>query len=540
MTFPIGRRDALKLAAGVCVGAFAKASAAEPTTAGLVEGHPEAAKAGATILAAGGNAIDAAVAGALVTAVVAPHLCGPGGYGGHIVVATPDGNVTAIDFNSAAPAGATPDMFPLQANGRVQGEINFYGWKASGVPGTLAGLQLALDRFGTKALGTVAEPAINLARDGFTVIPGMANAIRAARVRLGKDPGSAALYLANGEPPAANSRANNPDLAVMLETLVRGGSVESFYRGDIAAKIAAAFQANGGLVTEADMAAYRAREVEPLTVIWNDLTLRTPPPTAGGATTLQALSVLKALGWDRWHADDPRLARARVEILRLCWDDRLKYFGDPAKADVPVARLLNTGHVDELTAKVAQALRDGKPVVAQSDGRTAGGTIHLSAADAKGMMVAITLTHGGSFGAQVTVPGLGLTLGHGMSRFDPRPNHPNSPGPGKRPLHNMCPTVVLRDRKPALVLGGRGGRRIPNSVLGVLLARLGEGKSLAESVKAPRLNTEGGLDGTLEKDWPADEVKRLKEIGFVLKTGPGAVIHAIERRSDGGLTATAR
>jgi gamma-glutamyltranspeptidase / glutathione hydrolase len=322
MAISLDRRDALKLAAGVCLGGFARASAAEPTAAGLVEGHPEAAKAGAAILAAGGNAVDAAVAGALVTAVVTPHLCGPGGYGGHLVVATPEGKVTAIDFNSAAPAAATPDMFPLQANGRVQGEINFYGWKASGVPGTLAGLQRALDRFGTKRLGTVAEPAIQFARDGFVVPTGMSNAIRAARARLSNDPGSAALYLPNGEPPAANSRATNPDLAAMLETLARRGSVESFYRGDIAAKIVAAFKAGDGLLTEADMAAYRAREVEPLTFAWNGLTLRTPPPTAGGATTLEALAVLKTLGWDRWSADDPRLARARVETLRLAWDDR--------------------------------------------------------------------------------------------------------------------------------------------------------------------------------------------------------------------------
>lgn len=532
MTFPINRRDALKIAAGVCVGGFARASAAEPTTAGLVEGHPEAAGAGATILAGGGNAVDAAVAGALVTAVAAPHLCGPGGYGGHLVVATPEGKVTAIDFNSAAPAAATPDMFPLQANGRVQGEINFYGWKASGVPGTLAGLQLALDRFGTKKLGTVAEPAIKLARDGFTVIPGMANAVRAARARLTKDPGSAALYLANGEPPAANSRATNPDLAVMLETLARRGSVESFYRGDIAAKIAAAFKANGGLVTEADMAAYRAREVEPLTLIWNGLTLRTPPPTAGGATTLEALSVLKALGWDSWPADDPRLGRARVETLRLCWDDRLKYFGDPEKADVPIARLLSTGHIDELTAKVAQALRDGKPVVAQSDGRTAGGTIHLSAADAKGM-IAVTLTHGGSFGAQVTVPGLGLTLGHGMSRFDPRPNHANSPGPGKRPLHNMCPTIVLKDNRPVVAVGGRGGRRIPNALFEVLAQRVGRGAPMADAIASPRLHTEGGMRLEHEKAWPEADVARFKEAGYTVVQAASAVVSAVWRDDSG-------
>src|SRR4029078_12172376 len=129
------------------------------------------------------------------------------------VVASPDGKVTAIDFNSAAPAAATPDMFPLTPHGGVKGQINFYGWKPSGVPGTLAGLQLALDRFGTKKLGTVAEPAIRCARDGFAVPTGMATALRAPRARAAKDPGSAALYLVNGEPPTANSRTANPDLA---------------------------------------------------------------------------------------------------------------------------------------------------------------------------------------------------------------------------------------------------------------------------------------------------------------------------------------
>jgi gamma-glutamyltranspeptidase/glutathione hydrolase len=527
MTFQLDRRDALKLAAGVCAGGFARSTAAEPTTAGLVEGHPEAAKAGAGILAARGNAVDAAVAGALVTAVVAPHLCGPGGYGGHLVVATPEGKVTAIDFNSAAPAAATPDMFPLAANGQVQGAINFYGWKASGVPGTLAGLQMALDRFGTKKLGSVAEPAIRFARDGFAVPTGMASAIRGSRVRLANDPGSAALYLVNAQPPAANSQTRNPDLAAMLETLARRGSVESFYRGDIAAKIAAAFKAGGGLVTEADMAAYRAREVESLSFVWNGLTLRTPPPTAGGATTLQALSVLKALGWDRWPADDPRLSRARVETLRLCWNDRLKHFGDPDKTDVPIARLLDTAHINDLAAQVGQALRDGKPVAVQSDGRTAGGTVHLSAADAKGMMVAITLTHGGSFGAQVTIPGLGLTLGHGMSRFDPRPTHPNSPGPGKRPLHNMCPTIVLKDGRPVVAVGGRGGRRIPNAVFEVLARHVGRGTPMADAIAGPRLHTDGSMRVEHEKAWPETDVARFKEAGYTVVQATSAVVSAV-------------
>jgi gamma-glutamyltranspeptidase/glutathione hydrolase len=253
-----------------------------------------------------------------------------------------------------------------------------------------------------------------------------------------------------------------------LETLAKRGSAESCYRGDIAAKIAAAFQAHGGLVTAADLAGYHAHEVEPLSFTWRGATVRMPRPTAGGLTILEAPAVLKALGWDTWDDKDDRSLRAQHEALRLAWDDRLKYLGDPQQADVPVSRLLSEQHAESLAATVQRALREGKSAPAQTDGRSAGGTTHLSAADANGMMVAVTLTHGGSFGAQVTVPGLGLTLGHGMSRFDPRPGHPNAPGPGKRPLHNMCPTVVLRAGRSVLAVGGRGGWRIPNAVFAVL------------------------------------------------------------------------
>ena len=156
-----------------------------------------------------------------------------------------------------------------------------------------------------------------------------------------------------------------------------------------------------------------------------------------------------------------------------------------------------------VASTVQEAVRQGRAVVAETDGRTAGGTHHLSAADANGMLVALTLTHGGSFGARVTVDGLGLILGHGMSRFDPRPRHPNAPGPGKRPLHNMCPTVVLRDGVPVLAVGARGGRRIPNALFEVLTGYVGRQAGLEKAVTAPRMHTEGevlseehGPDGT--------------------------------------------
>jgi gamma-glutamyltranspeptidase/glutathione hydrolase len=483
---------------------------------------------GNEVLAAGGNAVDAIVAAALTAGVVAVPSCGIGGYGGHMVVATADGKkVTAIDFNSAAPAAAKEDMFPLDAKGQVKDNVHLTGWLAAGVPGTLAGLQLALDRYGTQPFAKLVQPAIQYARDGFEVRTGFANATRVTRPLLLKDAGSAKLLLDKGEPLQAGSTFRNPDLADLLQTLAERKSVESFYRGDLGAKIAAAFKKNGGIVTAEDMANYRAREVEPLSLTWRGYTIRTAPLTAGGLTALQALAALKALAWDRRPADDPKTTHALVEALRIAWDDRLKRLGDPEKTKVPIERLLSEDYARQTAERVEAAVKAGKPVPAATDGRGAGGTIHLSAVDAQGMMVALTLTHGESFGARVTVDGLGLVLGHGMSRFDPRPGHPNSPGPGKRPLHNMCPTVVLRDGRPVLALGGRGGRKIPNAVFGVLAQYVGRDASLADAVAAPRPHTEGDLNLLVEPKWPEAEVAYLKKIGYAVRNGASAVVDAV-------------
>ena len=305
--------------------------------------------------------------------------------------------------------------------------------------------------------------------------------------------------------------------------------------------IASAFKAGGGLVTEKNLAAYRAREVKPYSLALNGHVIHTAPLTAGGLTVLQTLTTLDALGWAKSDRADPGRAHARLEALRIAWHDRLRLLGDPEHAKVPVERLLSKRYAEQSAGRVRAAVKAKKPVEAAGDGREADGTVHLTAVDASGLFVALTLTHGGGLGAQVVVPGLGLVLGHGMSRFDPRPDHPNSPGPNKRPLHNMCPTVVTRAGRPVLALGAVGGRRIPNTVFDVLLARVAEGRPLAEAVKAPRLHTEGEKVVTVEAGWPAAEVKRLEEVGYQVRRGPAASLNAIERdAASGAVRAAAR
>jgi gamma-glutamyltranspeptidase/glutathione hydrolase len=517
MTLRYDRRSFLAITGGALATAAAnQAIGAKQVSSGhgLVVGHPEANEAGMKVLAEGGNAVDAIVAAALVAGVVAVSRCGIGGYGGHMAIGLPNGKVTSIDFNSEAPTAARPDMFPLDAKGNVKGGINSHGWLAAGVPATMAGLQLVLDKYGTKPFAQLVQPAIRYARDGFKVYWSLGPLAS----RLLHDPGSAKLFFRNGKPLAKGDTYRNPDLADMLQHLAEQGSAHDFYRGEIGRKIAAAFKKNGGIVIVDDMANYRPREDVPLELEWRGHSIATAPLTAGGLSILQTIATLKALGgeWERIAKDDPKRTQMWLESLRIAWGDRLRLFGDPKFVDVPVERLLSEKYAVESADKVRKAVAEKRPVPVATDGRTAGGTVHLSAVDSAGMMVAITLTHGESFGAQVTVDGLGLILGHGMSRFEPAPGKANSIAPGKRPLDNMCPTIFSRSGKPVLAIGAVGGRRIPCVVFEVLMGLIADGRSLDDSMTMPRLTTEGGKVIYVEPGRPEAELKYLKQVGYVI------------------------
>jgi gamma-glutamyltranspeptidase/glutathione hydrolase len=526
------RRELLTAAGGAALASAGAASGDDAPclpTYGKVVGHPEAATAGESMLADGGNVVDALVTAALVACVVSIHNCGIGGYGGHMTLATADGRtVSSIDFNSTAPAASRPDMFPLDEKGRVREQLNVHGWLAAGVPGTLAGLQLALQRHGTRSLTEVLQPAIQYAREGFQVPAALATVFKNQRATMGKDPALAKLLLVDGQPPAAGTLLRNPELAAVLQTLADRGTVDSFYTGDLAARIAEAFQKHGGLVTRQDLARYRAHEVAPLRFEWSGFEIRTAPLTAGGITVLEALVILKALRWEMLPAGEPSTLQTVVETLRLAWADRLRILGDPETRPIDFARLLSADHAREAAARVAEAVRERKPIDACGDGRPAGGTVNLCAVDREGSVAALTLTHGSAFGAQVAVEGLGLILGHGMSRFDPHPGHPNAPGPGRRPLNNMCPTVVLRDGRPVVAVGAAGGRKIVNSVLGFLSEYAGRGATLEAALAAPRVHTEGDLALAVGKDIPDAHQAYLREMGYQLGGAAAANLSAVE------------
>ena len=534
------RRTSLALSATMLHQKKVWGQAAQTGPRGAIAGEATAARIGQEVLASGGTAIDAILAGALAAAVASPHNCGIGGYGGHLLMAPARARkIVAIDFNTTAPAAATAEMFPSDASGAVRGRINQHGWLAAGVPGSLAGIELAARRYATRPFRELLAPAIALAEDGYPVSKSLASVFVRSAAALQRDPATAALYLPNQKPPEAGEIFRNPDLGRMLRILADDNSVEAFYRGAIGRQIAEAFGKNGGVATAEDFAAYQAREVEPYELRWKEFSIYTAPLTAGGLTALQALKVLQALDWPKLAALEK--THARIEALRLAWSDRLTRLGDPARVPVPTEELLSPEYGAKQAARISAALQSRQPILLPVNTFPDGGTVNLSCCDDAGNLAALTLTHGNAFGAQVTVPGLGLTLGHGMSRFDPRPGFPNSVGPGKRPLHNMCPTIVARNGVPVFALGGAGGRKIPNAIFDVLLHYVESEGSATEALEGGRCQTTGDLKVTLEARWPVAEIEHLRSIGYRVETGGSALVSsAAYDPATGGCWAAAR
>jgi gamma-glutamyltranspeptidase/glutathione hydrolase len=477
--------------ASFCIPGFALAGKTKPR--GSLVGETGASAAAETIFAAGGNAFDAIVAAAFAAGISNPSNCGIGGYGGCAMIGlAKTRKVYCIDFNAVAPLAARPDMYELNERGLAKDRKNALGWLAVGVPGVPAGLELVQKKFGTKSLREVLQPAIAMA---------------------GK--------------ARQNRFVKFPELRACLETFAKRDSCESFYRGDIAGIIADAFQKHGGLVTKDDLERFHPREQEPLSVEWRGATIHGAPLPSGSPTVLQAIQLLKAYAWHK-QKSGPASTYARVEMLRLLWSDRLEYYGDPKFVDVPMDRLLSETHAAEQAQRVRQAVKEQKPITLQVRFLEQKGTVNLSSVDEEGNVAALTLTHGSSYGAQVVVDQLGMVLGHGMWRFDPQPGHPNSIAPGKRPLHNMTPCIIVRDGRPVLAIGGAGGTRIENAIIDFMAHHIGRNASVEEALKKPRLNCFGLMDVGLERNWPKDEEAYLEKLGYKTHFQIGAVIGAAE------------
>lgn len=476
----------------------------------VVSASLTASEAGADVLRRGGNAVDAAVATGLALTVTYPRAGNIGG-GGFLVLRLQDGRTTAIDFRERAPGAATADMY-LDASGQVIPGRSTSGHLAAGVPGTVAGLALALDRYGSGKFSwaDLVEPARQLAADGITVTPGLARDLAAGEGIFERFPESRRVFQRNGRLYQAGERWIQPELGRTFARLQKHGPRE-FYEGETAALLADDMARNGGLITREDLRAYRPVEREVLRGTYRGYEIITmPPPSSGGIALLQMLAMLEPhrLG-ELGHNSTARIHLV-TEVMRRAFRDRAEYLGDPDFVRVPVAGLTDPTYARGLMrnftperATPSAGLAAGIPAGATASGTPpAAGesseTTHYSIVDAAGNAVSVTYTLNGLFGSGVTVPGAGFLLNNEMDDFTSKVGVRNMFGllqgpanaiaPGKRPLSSMTPTIVLRDGKLFLVTGSPGGPTIITTTLHVITHVIDDAMSLTQAVDAPRFH----------------------------------------------------
>jgi gamma-glutamyltranspeptidase/glutathione hydrolase len=499
------------------------------TTGLVVSSSDIASDVGAAILDRGGSAVDAAVATAFALAVTHPTAGNIGG-GGFMIVRTPDGKATSFDYREVAPGTATPTMY-VGPDGNIVRARTATGYLAPGVPGTVRGLALAHSRFGRLAWKDVVLPAAGLAAQGFVMSASLARSLNSELTRMKPYPASAAAY---GKPGggqwAAGDRIVLGDLGRTLEAIATGGP-DAFYTGWIADRIAEDMAANGGLITKADLAAYRARERAPVTgtFLGYDV-ISMPPPSSGGTALIEMLNMLEALGIQKKRRDSADAVHLVTEAMRRAYLDRARFLGDPDFVEVPVAKLTSKEHARELIKtismeKASSSAELGKDIVTATQPGEPDETTHFSVIDKDGMAVANTYTLEGGYGSHVVVKGAGFLLNNEMGDFNKKPGTTNLTGdigtpanliaPGKRMLSSMTPTILTRNGKVALITGSPGGRTIINTVLNIVLNVAAWEMNGRQAIDAPRSHHQWLPDRlTIETNGVSDDVlERLKVLG---------------------------
>lgn len=484
---------------------------------------------GLAVLESGGNAIDAAVAVGFALAVTHPAAGNIGG-GGFLLARFADGRTTFIDFRERAPEAASHDMY-IGPDGKATAD-SVVGYRASGVPGTVRGLELAHEKYGRKSWADLVDPAVRLAADGFPVSYGLAQSLRSGHTseRLGQFTESKRIFLKDGKFYDAGERLVQPELAGTLEC-IRDRGAKDFYEGQTARLLAADMKAHGGLITLDDLKNYRAIERAPLIGSYRGYTIVTaPPPSSGGVGILQMLGVLEGSGYEKSGFGSADELHFLAETMRRYFADRSEYMGDPDFYNVPVAGLLNPRYIAELRRSIhaehatpSATLHPGKVRTFESSDTT-----HYSIVDAEGNAVAVTYTLNNSFGSAVTAAKLGFLLNDEMDDFAAKPGEPNLFGliqgkanaiqPRKTPLSSMTPTIVLRDGKLYLVVGSPGGPTIINTVLEVVVNVIDFGMNLADAVDAPRLHHQWMPDVLrMERGFSPDTIALLKARGHTVE-----------------------
>jgi gamma-glutamyltranspeptidase / glutathione hydrolase len=481
---------------------------------------------GAQILASGGNAVDAAVATAFALAAALPEAGNLGG-GGFAVVRTPDGKNAALDFREMAPRKATRDMY-LGPDGKPTLE-SLQGHRASGVPGSVAGLWELHQRYGKTKWAQLVAPAIALAEKGFVVDPGYVESIQGQARRLAKFPASAALFLPGGAPPAVGSTWKDPDLAKVLRRIADRGPA-GFYQGETAKLIADEMRRGFGLITVEDLAGYKAKWRTPLEGDYRGHHLITMPlPSSGGMAVIMIAKILEGYDVKELGYHSPKHLHVLVEAERRAFADRNSVLGDPDFVKIPAAALLSDAYLARKRATID--LGRATPSADIRPGPTEGTqTTHLGVVDGNGMAVALTTTLNQLYGSAVTVTGAGFVMNDEMDDFAAKPGTANLFGlvqgeknriePGKRPLSSMAPTIVLSPNgKVLMVAGARGGPRIISATFQEISNVLDFGMDVAAAVNAPRIHHQHLPDLLYFEDGGLTEAERrgLAKMGHALQ-----------------------
>ncbi len=457
-----------------------------------------ATRVGVQVLKDGGNAVDAAVAVGYALAVVYPAAGNLGG-GGFMTVQLADGRKTFLDFREKAPLAATANMY-LDKEGNVVKGLSTRGHLAVGVPGSVSGLELAREKYGTMKRATLLAPAIALADKGFALDQGDIDMLRTATEDFRKDPASAAIFLKkDGAPFEVGDTLVQKDLARTLKAISEQGTA-GFYKGRVAAALVKSSQQGGGIITQADLDQYGTREMAPVECDYRGYrVVSAPPPSSGGVIICEMLNILEGYPLKDWGFRSAQAVHHQIEAMRHAYVDRNSYLGDPDFVKNPIARLTDKAYAAQIRAVIApdkagvsQAI---KPGVAPHEGSN---TTHYSIADRWGNAVSVTYTLNDWFGAKVTAAETGVLLNNEMDDFTVKIGVPNIYGlvqgeanaiaPGKRPLSSMSPTIVSKDGQPVMVVGTPGGSRIITAVLHTILNVVDYGMNVQEAVDAPRFH----------------------------------------------------
>jgi len=522
--------------------AFAATRPVHAQHAIVVSVHELASQAGVEILQAGGNAVDAAVATGFALAVVHSPAGNIGG-GGFMLIRMADGKTHFLDYREKAPAAATRDMY-LDAQGNVIEGASEYGYKAVGVPGSVAGMVTAEKKFGKLTLKQVIAPAIKLARDGFALTWDEAHDLHDSY--LAKFPESRRVFQRNGDYYKSGEIFRQPDLARTLERISE--NPDDFYHGTLARELAAAVQKGGGLITVEDLAHYEVKEREPVHGSYRGYdVISAPPPSSGGTVLIESLNILEGYDLAKMQNRSAQSIHFTVEGFRRAFFDRAEFMGDPDFSKIPVAQLLDKRYAaawrESIDAEHASASKELKRPAIFSEleqyaqahplevpRRESNHTTHYSVVDPDGNAVSVTSTINDWFGSRVTADGLGFLLNDEMDDFSSKPGVPNADGliqgaaneigPGKRPLSSMTPTMVVHNGKTVMVLGSPGSSKIITTVANVLMGVVDYGMNLQEAVNAPRFHNQWLPDVVnVEKWFSPDTINTLGKMGYKVQIG---------------------